>query len=52
VDAATPERPPLLLHGIVTLRRSVVDGASDAQRRWRTAGIEWSTSGKPAQPPW
>ena len=51
VDAATPERPPLLLHGIVTLRRSVVDGASDAQRRWRIAGIEWSTSGKPAQPP-
>jgi hypothetical protein len=46
---ATPDRPPLLLHGRVTLRRSVVDGATDAQRRWRISRIEWSSNAKPAQ---
>ena len=50
VHGSTPQRPPLLLHGLVTLRRSVADGASEPQRRWRISRIEWSTSGKPAQP--
>jgi hypothetical protein len=45
----TPDRPPLLLHGRVTVRRSGVDGATDAQRRWRIYGIEWSSNAKPAQ---
>lgn len=44
-----PDRPPLLLHGIVTLRRSMVDGATAEQRQWRIMRIEWSTSGKPPQ---
>ena len=51
MEGTAPDRPPLRLHGIVTLRRSVVDGASEAQRRWRIARLEWSTSGKPASPP-
>ena len=51
VHGSTPQRPPLLLHGLVTLRRSLADGASEPQRRWRISRIEWSTSGKPAQPP-
>jgi hypothetical protein len=49
VHGATKDRPPLLLHGVVTLRRSVVDGASEPARRWRISRIEWSTSGKPDQ---
>jgi hypothetical protein len=40
----TADRPPLLLHGRVTVRRSVVDGATDAQRRWRVYGIEWRSN--------
>jgi len=43
------DRPPLLLHGQVTLRRSVVDGATEAARRWRISRIAWSSNAKPAQ---
>lgn len=32
---------PATLHGVATLRRAVVDGATDAQRRWRIVRIEW-----------
>lgn len=31
------------LHGVATLRRAVVDGATDAQRRWRIVRIQWDT---------
>lgn len=43
------DRPALLLHGQVTLRRSVVDGATEAARRWRITRIEWSSNAKPRQ---
>ena len=46
VDLATPTAP-IRLRGIATLRRAVVDGASDAQRRWRIVRIQW---GAPAAP--
>ena len=46
---SAPDRPPLLLHGQVTLRRSVVDGAMDAMRHWRISHIAWSSNAKPAQ---
>jgi hypothetical protein len=41
VDLAAPTAP-IRLRGIATLRRAVVDGASDAQRRWRIVRIQWS----------
>ena len=50
VEGTTPGRPPLRLHGRVTLRRSEVDVASEAARRWRIARIEWSSNAKPPQP--
>jgi hypothetical protein len=40
VDVVTAS-VPATLHGIATLRRAVVDGANDAQRRWRIVRIEW-----------
>lgn len=46
VDLAT-RTAPIRLRGIATLRRAVVDGASDAQRRWRIVRIQW---GVPAAP--
>ena len=50
VAGSTPDRPPLRLHGRVTLRRSVVDGATEAAQRWRIHRIEWSSNAKPPQP--
>ena len=41
VDLATPTAP-IRLRGIATLRRAVVDGASDVQRSWRIVRIQWS----------
>ena len=46
---SAPGHPPLLLHGQVTLRRSVVDGASEAAKHWRISRIAWSSNGKPPQ---
>jgi hypothetical protein len=46
----TADRPPLRLHGRVTLRHSVVEGASEAARRWRIQRVEWSSNAKPPQP--
>jgi hypothetical protein len=31
----------LVLHGVVTLRRAVVDGATPEQRRWRITDTKW-----------
>jgi hypothetical protein len=50
IEGTAPERPPLRLHGRVTLRRSEAEGASEAARRWRIARIEWSSNAKPPQP--
>lgn len=50
IEGSAPERPPLRLHGRVTLRRSEAAGASEAARRWRIARIEWSSNAKPPQP--
>lgn len=50
IEGTTPDRPPLRLHGRVTLRRLEAEGASEAARRWRIARIEWSSNTKPSQP--
>ena len=47
VDLAT-RTAPIRLRGIATLRRAVVDGASDAQRRWRIVRIQWSVPTAPS----
>ena len=49
LHGSAPDRPPLLLHGQVTLRRSVVDGASEEARHWRISRIAWSSNAKPVQ---
>ena len=49
IAGTTADRPPLRLHGRVTLRRSTVDGASEAAQRWRIHRIEWSSNAKPPQ---
>lgn len=35
---------PVTLRGTATLRRAVVDGAMDAQRRWRIMRIDWGAA--------
>ena len=47
VDLATPTAP-IRLRGIATLRRAVVDGASDVQRSWRIVRIQWSAPTDPS----
>ena len=42
VAGVLPRRRPLQLTGTITLRRSVVDGATDRQRRWRIMRVTWS----------
>jgi len=49
LHGSAPDRPPLLLHGHVTLRRSVVDGATEGARHWRISRIAWSSNAKPVQ---
>lgn len=50
IEGTAPGRPPLRLHGRVTLRRAEADGATEAARRWRIARIAWSSNAKPPQP--
>lgn len=40
LDLATPD--PQRLHGVATLRRAVVDGATAAERHWRIMRLEWN----------
>lgn len=40
IDLATPTAP-IRVRGTATLRRAVVDGASEAQRHWRIVRIQW-----------
>ena len=42
VAGVLSRRRPLRLQGTFTLRRSVVDGATERQRRWRIARVSWS----------
>jgi len=47
VDLAAPTAP-IRLRGVATLRRAVVDGASDVQRSWRIVRIQWSAPTAPS----
>ena len=44
----TTRTAPIRLRGTATLRRAVVDGASEAQRRWRIVRIQWGAPTAPS----